>query len=272
MNSSLFFKRNVLPGVLFLSLFMLFPSLSFALFGGKVDSYSADYVVLDKGGKVVSTTKLYVIPAAIRMDGIPSPAQGGEQQLNLSYLTLKKEGKVYVYNHDKKLVYETTEKEGEEFVSMMDSTKNSTSEKVLGKEKVSGYKCVKKEIETSFTFMGITDTSKSIVWESDRFDFPLKTQDEEGSITEMRNIKTGKPSKKLFKPIEGYKKVGSMMAVMGMDFGSMMRGSGESKSEGDSTAGADKKEDPAQEEDVKKAIEESLQGLGDSLKNFKFGN
>jgi hypothetical protein len=38
----------------------------------------------------------------------------------------------------------------------------------------------------------------------------------------MRNIDTVKPAKKMFRPMAGYKKVGSMMAVMGMDFGAMM--------------------------------------------------
>ena len=193
---------------------------AFALFGEKVDSFAADMVEIAPGGKVVNTSKIYMTPDAMRIDGMPGGGQG-MPKMNISILVLKKQDKQYFYNHDKKLVFESPvdEEMSKAGYKAMD---NIESEKVLGKEKVSGYKCVKKEVVTSMAAMGQTIKTRLIVWESDEFEFPLRTQDEDGFIQEMRNIDTGKPSQKLFGPLTGYKKVDNMMAVMGMDFKSMM--------------------------------------------------
>ncbi len=193
---------------------------AFALFGGKVDSFQADAVQIDSNGKIINTSKLYITPDAMRMDGLPAAGMGGES-MNMSILVLKKQEKMYFYNHDKKLVFEGPADESD-FNSAFEALDHVESEKVLGKEKVSGYKCVKKEVVTGMTVMGNTMKDKLIVWESDKFEMPLRTMDDDGAIHEMRNIKTGKPAKKYFRPISGYKKVDNMMAVMGMDLGAMM--------------------------------------------------
>lgn len=194
---------------------------AFALFGGKEDSFKADMVEITPNGKVTNTSKLYITPDAMRMDGMPGQGAKGMPDLDLSILVLKKKDKQYFYNHTKKLVFESPVDESvtQAGYKAMD---NIESEKVLGKEKVSGYKCVKKEVIVSMSTMGGGMKMKLIVWESDKFEMPLRTMDEDGSIQEMRNIKTGKPSKKVFRPLKGYKNVDNMMAVMGMDFGAMM--------------------------------------------------
>ena len=193
---------------------------TFALFGGKIDSFSADNVSIDENGTTINTAKLYVTKDAMRIDGMPSGGMGGAK-LKMSMLVLKKQNKSYFYNHDKKLVFEAPADE-KDYAAGYKAMDNIESEKVLGNEKVSGYKCVKKEVVTSMQIMGQDMKSKLIVWESDKFEIPLRTMDEDGAIEEMRNIDTGKPSKKLFQPMAGYKKVDNMMALMGMDFGAMM--------------------------------------------------
>ena len=194
---------------------------SYALLGGKIDTFTADNVHINSNGTIVHSSKLYVTKDAIRIDGLPAGSMGNGQKMSLTMLILKKHKKSYFYNHDKKLVFEAPADE-KDYVAGYKAMDNIDSEKVLGKEKVSGYKCVKKEVVTSFKTMGTNIKTRILVWESDKFEMPLRTMDEDGEIEEMRNIKTGKPSKKLFRPISGYKKVGSMMAVMGMDLGAMM--------------------------------------------------
>lgn len=194
---------------------------SYALFGGKVDAFTADNVYIDSKGKMIHSGKLYVTEDAIRIDGLPAGGMGKAPGMNLTMLILKNQKKTFFYNHDKKLVFEAPADE-KDFSAGYKALDNIESEKVLGKETVSGYKCVKKEIITSFKAMGSSIKTRLFVWESDKFDMPLRTMDEDGDMEEMRNIKTEKPSKKIFRPIPGYKTVGSMMAVMGMDFGAMM--------------------------------------------------
>lgn len=200
---------------------LISPSSSYALFGGKIESFSADQVVISPDGKVMGTSKLYITPDVYRMDGLPTGGQGGMTQ-NLTILGFKKQNKQYIYNHDKKIFFESQMDE-DGMMEKMKSYENVDSETVLGKEKVSGYKCVKKEVTTTMTMMGTKITSTEIVWQSDKFEFPLRIKQTDGLITEFRNIDKGKPAKKLFNRPPGYKKVNNMMAVMGMDFAAMAR-------------------------------------------------
>ena len=201
--------------------FMISPPLSHAIFGGEIENFSADQVMISPDGKVMSTSKLYVTPDAYRMDGLPMGGQGGVTR-NLSFLGFKKQNRQYIYNHDKKLYFES-QLDGDNMLEKLKSPENIDSEKTLGKEKVSGYKCVKKEVTTTMEMMGRKVTTTQILWQNDQFEFPLRIQMENGRIMELRNIDEGKPSKKMFRRPAGYKKVDNMMAVMGMDFGAMVR-------------------------------------------------
>jgi len=214
--------------------FILLPSSSYAFFGGKVKSFTADQVVISPDGKVLGTSKLYITPDVYRMDGLPTGGQGGMTQ-NLTILGFKKQNKQYIYNHDKKLFFESQLDE-DGMMEKMKSYENADSETILGKEKVSGYKCVKKEVTTTMTMMGTKITSTEIVWQSDKFEFPLRIQMEGGQIMEFRNIDKGKPAKKLFRRPVGYKKVNNMMAVMGMDFAARVRQDMASEEEEQNTA------------------------------------
>jgi len=248
---------------------------AFALFGGKIDNFSADNVTIDENGSIVNTAKLYVNKDAIRIDGISAAGVGGKK-LNLSMLILKNHKKSYFYNHDKKLVFEGPLDE-KDMMAGYKAMDNVESEKVLGKEKVSRYKCVKKEVVTSTQIMGQNMKTRLIVWESDKFEMPLKTMDEDGAIQEMRNIKEGKPPKKMMQPLTGYKKVGNMMAVMGMDLGEMMaqgQAMGEeeeaqTRPELTKTLGkkkpAAKKLSSQQNLDVNKMMEQMNQAMGDNM-------
>lgn len=239
---------NLFLTVIFLTIFYVSPCQ--ALLGGKVESFSAESVALSSDGKVTHTSKIFFTPEAVRMDGVPGMGGAGTPEMNLSILILKKQDKQYIYNHDKKLVYESPVDENN-MKNMMKEIQNIQSEKVMGKEKVSGYKCVKKEVVTSMDIMGMTVKNTSIVWQSDRFDLPLKSMDEDGNIQELRNIDTKKPSSKVFEPLTGYTKVSNMMKVMGMDLGSMMSGEQEAPDM--------KNVDP---ETIMKMLEQSMGGQG----------
>lgn len=203
-----------------------------AVFGGKTAHFTADSVTIDPSGKVVHTGKLYVSGDVMRMDdvgGMTARGIGGKAP-DLSILAFKKQGKMFFYNHDKKLVYEGPLEE-EDMIPGYKAMNNVASEQVVGEENVSGYMCVKKEIITRINIMGMNRKEKLTVWESDRFEFPLRTMTYDGGVQEMRNIKEGKPSKKLFRRMPGYKRVNNIMAVMGMEMGGMMgKGSPEKNS------------------------------------------
>jgi len=117
--------------------------------------------------------------------------------------------KHWMINPAKKLYCEQpyNEKELQKAVKSLEG-----KEKILGTEKVNGYKCTKKEVENTVEVMGFSRTSTATVWQSKRFEMPLRTRDEHGG-TDMKDIVEKKPNAKLFELPKGYKKVDNMFAL-----------------------------------------------------------
>lgn len=262
-----------LLGVVLL-VFLILPNFSHALFGGKIESFTADQVGLSPQGKVTNSVKIYVSPKICRMDGMPGVRQSPRMSKNLSIFSFKEKQEEYIFNHDKKIYYQT-DMDDKAMLLEMKNYKDAEEVKVLGKEKVSGYNCVKKQVTTTTTIYGMTSTNTVIIWESDRFQMPLRTKVSEGYVMEIRNIKKGTPDKKYFKMPQGYKKVGNMMTVMGMDMG-RMGGLDDLKDEPvPATAGEPSKKRTGSTKTSPQAppndVEKVIQSLGNKLKNFRFG-
>lgn len=207
-------QKKIFFGFLFLSTIVLLLSCrssAFAAWGGKIDSFTADQVHINAAGKVVSTGKFYMTPTKMRIDGLPGPKNS--QSISVIYYKTKK--RQYFINHENKRYYEgqLDEEKMKQDMKMFGMSKNA---RTLGTEKVSGYKCEKKEVKTTVTFMGMKKKSKHIVWVNDRFDMPLRTKMDNGDITELRNIRKGTPPDKYFQVPKRYKKVSGIIAVMGV--------------------------------------------------------
>jgi hypothetical protein len=215
----------------FAAVVVLFSGLSaYALLGGKITKYTADQVMIDAKGKIQHQGKLYVMPDKMRMDSISPKGEGSivmifRRDKNIGW-TLNPEKKLYM---EKPFNEKEMEQASKKFI-------DSRNEKVLGTESVNGFKCTKKEIETTVDFMGFKRTTKTIVWISTKLDMPIRTKSQDGSMTELRNIKEGSPASKYFEIPKEYKKVSNMMELMGMD----MSGQEEKPSKAD---GEDKESD-----------------------------
>jgi hypothetical protein len=209
---------------------ILFSGLSSsALFEDKITNYTADQVTMDANGKIQHKGKIYMTKKKMRMDGM-SP--GGKGNIILIFRRDKNLG--WTLNPDKKLYMERPldEKEMEKATKKFIDSRN---EKVLGTEKINGFKCTKKEVETTVEFMGYKQTVKTIVWISKRLDMPLRTKSQDGSITELKNIKEGVPAAKYFEIPGNYKKVSNMMELMGMDMSEREEKSAAAADDGDTS-------------------------------------
>ena len=204
-------KRKVGWILCIAALTVLFSGVSaYALFGSKITKYTADQVTIDSKGKVQHKGKIYVTPDKIRVDGM-SP--GGAGDIVMIFRKDKNIG--WTLNPKKKIYMERplNEKEMEQAINKFIDSKN---ERVLGTENVNGFKCTKKEVETTVSVMGFKRTVKNIVWISKKLDMPVRTKSQNGSITELKNLKKGTPPGKYFEIPKGYKKVSNMMELMGM--------------------------------------------------------
>jgi hypothetical protein len=183
-----------------------------ALMGDKIKAYTADQVMIDPDGKVEHEGKIYMTPEKMRMDGI---APTGDGNIILIFRRDKNIG--WTLNPEKKLYMERPldEKEMEESIKEFRDSKN---EKILGTETVNGFKCTKKETETTIKgIYGFQKTVKTTVWVSPRLDMPIRTKSDDGSMTELRKIKEGTPASKYFEIPQGYKKVANVIELMDMD-------------------------------------------------------
>lgn len=177
----------------------------------------ADYVSLKPQGGIASTSKIYFTPSAVRIDGLIGRQNTRDMSKeDITLLSLKDKHEQYLINRDKK-IYANMDF-ADQSMGMKDF-KGSKSIKEFGKEKVSGYDCVKKLVSTTFEVMGMTMTHKTTIWVSDRFDMPLRTKSEHGNVIELRNIDPGRPDETYFRLPSGYKKVDNVMTVMGINMG-----------------------------------------------------
>ena len=180
-------------------------------FAQKVTDYTADQVTLSADGKMERQSKVYFSGNNMRIDD-PMP-QSGVKLVVIFRGDLKKN---FMLNIDKKSYTEREldEKEMPGNLMAMGVIKNR-KEKKLGEETVNGYLCAKKETEIEVEVMGFRNTSRSIVWQSPKFDLPLRTRGDAGDVTELRNIREEKPAAVLFEVPADFKKVADMMELMG---------------------------------------------------------
>ena len=180
-------------------------------FAQKVTDFTADQVTMAADGKPGTQSKIYLSGGKMRLDD--AMPQSGTKLVIIYRSDLKKN---FMLNTDKKTYTEREldEKEMTAAIMSMGSVKNR-KEKALGEETVGGYPCSKKEIEAEIEVMGFKNTSRSVVWQSPKFDLPLRTRSDSGQITELRNIREEKPAPALFEIPAGYSKVSDMMELLG---------------------------------------------------------
>ena len=232
------FGRKIRWILCFVAVAVLFSGVSaYAFWGGKVTKFTADQVMINAKGKILHKGKIYVAPNKMRIEGLSPEGKGS---IVMIYRKDKHIG--YYLNPEKKLYMEKPldEKEMEQNAKKFVDSKN---EKVLGTEYINGYKCTKKEVETTVNYMGYKSTSKTIAWISEKLGLPIRTQSQNGSIMELKNIKEQTPSSKYFEVPKDYKQVSNMMALMGINMQEFKTGSSkmeEPKTEGSKPAEEDK--------------------------------
>ncbi|MCK4534277.1 MAG: DUF4412 domain-containing protein [Syntrophobacterales bacterium] len=176
-----------------------------SVYAGKIKSFSAEQVTLAPNGKIENTGKMYVTPEKMRME-VRSPQGKG----NMIIIMRRDNNLYWMLNPGEKKYFERPLNE-KEWESMAKGMVKSKTEKDLGTETINGFKCRKKSVEMVVEVMGFKSKSRSVVWISKKLDMPIRTKMEDGRVTELRNIKKGRQSKKLFEIPGDYKKVGNMM-------------------------------------------------------------
>lgn len=179
--------------------------------GGKAAEYSANLVHIDAAGKVEPAGRIVAAPGKWRMEQL-----GGEAGAPVVIVRMDKKTQ-WVLMPEEKIYMESVVKEGDQAAGLgkPGGPTGKVVEKDLGAETVNGYLCRKKEVTSESAFQGRTMKHVTIVWQAEEFDFPLRTRDEDGSVTEMRDIKTGAQPAALFEVPAGFDKM-TMPVMPGM--------------------------------------------------------
>ncbi|MEJ5358127.1 MAG: DUF4412 domain-containing protein [Desulfobacterales bacterium] len=175
----------------------------------KITDFSALQVTLSPEGKTLHESPIHALGGKLRIENFMPDA---EEKLVMIYRPDKK--KIVYLNPGRKSFFENEADEAE-LGRLGASYLKGKKEKDLGEETVSGYACRKKEIETEIEVMGFRKRDRMLVWQSPRFDMPLRTRGEGGETTELRKIQPGKPAASLFEVPAGYARVGSLIELMG---------------------------------------------------------
>ncbi|MGA8178794.1 MAG: DUF4412 domain-containing protein [Desulfobacterales bacterium] len=233
--SAYHFDRKIRWILCLVAVAVLFSGISaYAFWGGKITKFTADEVTIDANGKIQHEGKIYMMPTKLRIEGILPKGAG-----NMVWIFRRDKKIAWYLNPEKKLYFEKPldEKEMERTAKKFVDSKN---EKVLGTEYINGFECTKKEVDTTVSYMGYKSTSKSIAWISKKLDMPIRTQSQDGSMNELRNIKERSTSAKYFEVPNGYKQVSNMMELLGInmeEFKTKRAKTEEPAAEGSKTAG-----------------------------------
>ncbi len=200
---------------------------------GKIQEFTADNVMIGPDGQVKSVSKLYFARDKVRSDMNMHAKRMGQGRLVMIYRRDKKQ--LWALAPDQKIYVQMPmdEREWEQKAKGMVKSENA---RVLGKETVNGYRCTKKQVTRKMEVMGMKMTDTQTIWVSDKIDVPIRTRSQNGAVTELRNIREGRPPAKVFEIPPGYKKVGdNMMALMMAMGGRQMPAQGQSAGQGSSS-------------------------------------
>jgi len=182
-------------------------------FGGTVKNYSADLVEINSN-RIIG--KIYAAEQKLRLEIYDEKGV----LTNISIIRMDRK-KIYSMNAEsgtyvefpimgaKQSLYDNFLMIGQSF----GVTPNIKRER-LGTDTVSGYSASKFRNTTSIEIFNDKMVTVSYEWIAPEFDWPLRTQDDEG-IVEMRNIKTKTPGDSLFEIPLNYKRDLDMEELFG---------------------------------------------------------
>lgn len=176
----------------------------------KITDYTADQVVIGVKGKVEQERKLAVSGDRIRIDKVvPADAK-------MTFIYRKDLKQAVTINPGKKIYFEGPLDE-KALSAVLGLPAGTTAERAAGEEVVSGLPCVKKELDMEIDFKKGKKTVTNTVWVSEKMGIPLRVKTYEGRVTELRNVKEGKPDPALFESPKDFKKAATLKDVLPSD-------------------------------------------------------
>lgn len=158
---------------------------------GRIDSFSADYVVV-RPDDSATVYRLLAAPDKVRLEMPEAGLAGG-----MVVITREDLGVVWTLFPGKNRYHETPT--GEDLhPSLFREVATDHIVEELGRELLGGYQCRKVRIRSTVFLAGHTRTTSAVCWISKAFRYPLRMELDDGTVMELRDIVPAPQPDRLF--------------------------------------------------------------------------
>ena len=195
----------------FLSLILVF--FATAVFAGTVPEYTADLISFDPEGNEEGITKVF------SSEGKTFFEMPQQDIIGAMHIIIRPDmEKMFIVVPDKNAYMEMPyyEKNGElpRILPMPDMPVPKIEKEEIGTDIFNGYNTKKNLVTITTNMMGQEVSWSNMEWNAEEFDIPLRSEDEDGSVTELHNIKlVSIPKNKFDIDIDGLQRVDNFMKV-----------------------------------------------------------
>jgi len=172
--------------------------IAFACGGGTIESFSADHVTTAPN-QPEQVARVFFAPQKMRME-MASPANPSEKMITIAREDL---GVAWILMPSRSAYVEMPIDEAGMAQAMLELEDDQIVDD-LGRETVSGFECRKLRITTSTAIMGRRMEQTAVMWKSDRLPMALRSESENGGVSELRDIQPGRQPEELFEVPDGY--------------------------------------------------------------------
>ena len=195
----------------FLSILTIFFATS--VFAGTISEYTADLISFDPDGNEEGITKVFSSKGKVCFEMPQQDITGA-----MSIIIRPDLEKMFIVVSDRGLYMEMPyyEKDGEfpRILPMPDMPVPKIGKEAVGTEVINGYNTKKFFVTITTNMMGQEVSWTNVEWKAEEFDIPLRSEDEDGSVTELHNIKLiSVPKSKFDIEKDGLRRINNFMEL-----------------------------------------------------------
>lgn len=181
------------------------------LHAGDLGSYALTQLSAGPGGGQKAETRWFVTPEKSRTEMAPDAGNPGGAVV---VITRRDKGVAWTLFPAKNAYMERALEEGD-LRKLGERFKADLKVEDLGRDKILGHDCKKQKVRSQVRLGTRTVQNVQIVWNCADFDIPLRVDGEDGSRIRTTKLEVGPQSDGLFQVPRGYRKVQSLMEIMG---------------------------------------------------------
>ena len=165
---------------------------------GPITSFSADHVTVSPGQPEL-IGRVFVAPQKVRVGRVP-----------MVYILREDLGVMWMMVPERKVYHEMPRDEAPLDAMMREVSQEQIIAEELVTETVNGFLCRKLRIKTSVEILGTRHEGTAVVWTTPALAIPIRSKTEDGTVSELRELRPGTQPEELFEIPQGYEKTSKL--------------------------------------------------------------